>query len=213
MIHLFIKYTNDPDSHECSLSLLTFVRDIIIKLNETGNYVMIHKLTNNMLSDTKILAELKERGIEELPTLLDGETSSVVIGVDDIKRFLNKILNTQQKPQPPQQNQYREPEIPQHDMLSDDGKGDDMFDESKGMMDLYKTQLTRRPNMAPPNGRKSKLQQPPQIQKTNEQSKQDNVYEPTNNDTKKSIAKAYGEGDEDNDLLSKLMDNLGADSY
>lgn len=216
MFHLFIKYTNIPDSHDRSLSILTFIRDNIERLNGMGYYVMIHKLTENMLKDDKIRAELKNRGVEELPTLLDGETSSVVIGVEDIKRFLIKQQRQAPPPQQPlpkqqEKEQYEEPPVPQHDMFSDDGKDGDMFDESIGMMDMYKKQLTRRPPIVPPQGgRKSKLPSTPQ---RTEHMEPDNVYEQQGTDTKSAITKAYGDGDEDNDLLAKLMDNLGVDSY
>jgi hypothetical protein len=94
-------------------------------------------------------------------------------------------------------------------MLSDDDKGGDIFDESIGMMDSYKKQLIRRPPMTPTSAGKKKSKLSPPTQSTERMT--NNVYEDNINDTKTSIEKAYGVGDEDTELFAKLMDNLGTD--
>jgi hypothetical protein len=80
-------------------------------------------------------------------------------------------------------------------------------------MELYKKQLSRRPNIPSTQGKRSSILVPMTDNVGEPQQSVSVPQIPTKRDeTKKSIAKAYG-GDEDGDLLTKLMDNLGADDY
>ena len=81
MYHLFIRYTESGSSHDCTMQVLNAVRDNMKKLVDIGVKLTIHKVTNTMVSDPEIKKELSNRGVSQLPTLINDFNSDVVVGV------------------------------------------------------------------------------------------------------------------------------------
>jgi hypothetical protein len=214
MLHLFVRYTKSPESYKCSLDILTYIRDNIENLNRAKYYITCHKITDSMLKDTTTIEYLKTRGVEELPTIVNMEDSTTFVGVTQIKAYLSSIIKVTSK-QPTRQVEVEaedDEDLPYHEKFiqtntnTKDNDNDGGFDEGGRdiMMNAYKQQLAKRP-MTPQTNKKRSM--PMQVSNT-KAAASENIYEaPIGGDVK------GGDDTEGDELLAKLMDNLGVDTY
>lgn len=225
MLHLFIKYTNVKNAHDCSVNILSFIRENLHIIMNSGNLITFHKITDTMLSNKSIAEELMKKGVTSLPTLISGN-GEVVVGNSNIKKYMFQLQQNIPTQQPPQQQDVPEYEGYDNELYHDENsfghmRGGDMMRETLGdednfsdgskMMDMYKRRLERVQTMQSKNPAPKGMRQAPQDmeQKVNVGIEERKIGQ--KEDLSSSVKGL--EPHEDNDLLQKLMDNIGEDNY
>ena len=205
--HIFVKGNT---GNETTIELLKYIHSITDILCKLGIRLVIHKITEKMLKSKDAINKLKETGINNLPSLAITET--IIEGSDDIMEYydfmIQKAMQKQQQPRPTVNQGYQESRSIDSDLIMqsymnrelNDNDNDDDFPEEDGSKMLEKRCREYMAKMKPP---------PPKSGK-----KSSNIVQPQETNIPEQLKNAYrdqgdGDGSQDDQLLQKLMDNIG----